>query len=121
MYRHLLIAAALGLAACATPAERCISDATKGFTEIDAQIAEAETNLARGYAIADPVIDTVGVDVCSGSGNVRICLGGTHDVEGRHVPIDARAERARLAALRDRRAAMEVTAERQIAACQKLK
>ncbi len=118
MSRTLLFAALVALVACTTPAERCISNATEGLAEIDAEIAEAEANIARGYRLADGAIDTVALDVCSGSGGVRICVGGTKEVPQRHIPINVTTESARLAALKNQRASMIARSERELAACQ---
>ena len=120
MYRYLLIAAALGLSACATPKERCISAATEDISAIDNAIIDAQTNIARGYRTQDRAISTVGVNFCSKSGPVSLCLGGDKDIEPRKVPIDVAAERSRLAALQNQRAATVARMERQIDACRSL-
>ena len=120
MHRPLLIAAALMLTACETPRERCIDNATKDITAIDAEIADVELSLARGYRIADSAIDTVGVRFCNGSGNVTFCLGGEKDIEGRRIPIDRATERARLASLERQRASTLARMDREIAACETL-
>jgi hypothetical protein len=115
----MLIAAVLALAACTSPVERCIANATRGLSEIDAQIAEAEANIARGYRLADGVA-TVGLDFCSSGDNVKFCVGGTRDLPQRRIPIDVEAEKARLAALLAQRERMAARAELEIAACQEL-
>ena len=120
MYRYLLIAAALGLTACATPQERCISAATQDISAIDNAIIEAQNNIARGYRLEDRAISTVGVNFCSSSGPINVCLGGDKDIEPRKVPIDVAAERVRLAGLQNQRAAIVSRMEREIAACQQL-
>ena len=117
MYRPLLIAAVIGLASCTTPEERCVAEASAGLSDIDAQIAEAELNLARGYRTLDPVIDTVSANFCSQSGNFTLCLGGDRELEGRRVAIDVASERGRLEALQNQRARMVERMEREIAAC----
>lgn len=47
----------LVLAACGTPQERCIARNTRDLTQVNRFIAEAQGNLARGYAYED-VTDT---------------------------------------------------------------
>lgn len=42
----------LALAACATPREACINDAQRQVTLLDTQIATAQGNISRGYALA---------------------------------------------------------------------
>lgn len=120
MHRYLPIAAALALSACASPQERCITDATKDLSGLDAQIAEAEINISRGYRVQDAAIDSIGVQACNQIGGVRICVGGEQEIQGRRIPIDVASERARLQALQTRRASEQATMERQIAACQTL-
>ncbi len=120
MHRYLLIAAAIGLSACATPKERCISNATKDISAIDSAIAEAQSNIARGYRLQDRAVSTVGVNFCSKSGPLSVCLGGNKDIEPRKVPINVTAERARLAALRSQRSRTVDRMEREIAACSSL-
>ena len=103
-----------------TPKERCISAATEDISAIDNAIIEAQTNIARGYRLEESAISTVGVNLCSRSGPVSVCLGGDKDIEPRKVPIDIAAEQARLAALQAQRATVIARMEREIAACQSL-
>src|SRR5690606_21382542 len=44
-----LVALVLMIAACGTPQERCIDDATRELRRIDGLIADTEAALARGY------------------------------------------------------------------------
>ena len=61
MYRRFFfVSVALGLAACSTPQQRCISDATRDLNVVTALIARIEGDLARGYGLADKqVVSTV--------------------------------------------------------------
>lgn len=61
MYRPLaLVTLALGLAACSTPQQRCISDATRDLNVVNGLITRIEGDLARGYGLADKqVVSTV--------------------------------------------------------------
>lgn len=61
MYRPLaLVTVALGLAACSTPQQRCISDATRDLNVVNGLITRIEGDLARGYGLADKqVVSTV--------------------------------------------------------------
>lgn len=50
--RRLIALIALSLlAACATPQQRCIAEATQDLRVVDRLIAETEATLARGYAL----------------------------------------------------------------------
>ncbi len=120
MSRFLLSASLVALVACTTPAERCITNATEGLAEIDAEIAEAEANIARGYRLEERAINNVGMEFCSAQNNVKICVAGDHDIPPRQVPIDVAAEQGRLQALKNQRAAADARMQREIAACQSL-
>ena len=120
MLRPILFAAALGLAACATPAERCISNATDDLSALDAEIAETQANIARGYRFDDSVNVTLGAEFCSSTGNVRLCLGGDKELPKRKIPINVSDERAKLASLERQRASRVERMERELAACQSL-
>ena len=103
MRQMILIAAALTLAACATPEERCISRAQSELASTDRLIAETRMALAVGYRTetVQPRV-TVGIEMCSGD-NVRICVGGENGPSRVQVPIDRAAEQRRLLALTERR------------------
>jgi len=49
----LMILPFLALAACATPREQCIGQATRDLRVLNSLIAETQGNLARGYAIGE--------------------------------------------------------------------
>lgn len=120
MFRYMLFAAALGLAACATPAERCIANATDDLSALDAEISETEANIARGYRFDDSVTVNVGATFCTGSGNVSLCLEGDKDLPKRKIPINVNTERAKLASLKRERASRVERMELELAACQSL-
>ncbi|WP_045387557.1 hypothetical protein [Falsirhodobacter sp. alg1] len=46
----ILLPVILALSACATPRERCVSDATRNLQVVDRLIAQTELTLDRGYA-----------------------------------------------------------------------
>ena len=116
-----LLTASFLLFACTSPEERCIADAMEGLAEIDAEIAETQANLERGYRLQDRTIDTVGLKFCSPLGsNGSLCLGGTKDIEPKQVPIDRAAEQARLNQLLSQRNAMMDRANTQLEACRSL-
>ncbi|WP_322893963.1 MULTISPECIES: hypothetical protein [unclassified Yoonia] len=47
----LIILPLLALAACATPREQCISQATRDLRVLNNLVSETQANLARGYAL----------------------------------------------------------------------
>jgi len=116
MTRIAVLIALAALAACGTPEERCLRRATPDYSTIDAEIAETEANIARGYRVV-PSNTTVGLGLCTQSGPVNLCLDTSHDLPPRTEPVDVQAEKGRLAALRARRADMVATSQRAMEAC----
>lgn len=108
----------LVVAACATPEERCVGQATKDLRIVNALIAETEANLSRGYAIETYDTERFVMRLCSRSdGTSEICWIPQVRSASRPVAIDLGAERAKLGSLIAKRAELEVTARRGIAAC----
>ena len=48
--KTLLLVSALALAACQTPREACVSEASQELRTVEALIAETRGNLSRGYS-----------------------------------------------------------------------
>jgi hypothetical protein len=116
-----LILCALTLAACATPQERCVLNATKELRTVDGLIAESEANLARGYAIEREYERRPRLTFCAGGIRSNVGLSFCRDtdlyVRDRPVALDPEAERRKLALLRERKARLEVASSRAVAAC----
>lgn len=111
---------ALALAACATPREACIANATYELRTIDSLIAETEANIARGYAIIrEPGVRTR-LQYCYDPPEepFTFCTVREPTVEERPVAIDREAERRKLASLRERRAELLPQVRAAIAACE---
>lgn len=104
------------LAGCASPSERCIDAAMADLRGTRAEIARIEAALARGY-YAGPLRAGLGVNLCTGSGNVRACLGGSAPVYEQRRPVDATAERAKLAQLRNLEERQAAEAARAMRTC----
>ena len=47
----LALAATLVLTACATPKQKCVSDATQQLRSVESALATAQGNISRGYAL----------------------------------------------------------------------
>ena len=114
----------LALLACTTPQARCITKAAPDLPVLNRLIAETESNLARGYAHADVVVETpVWVDcgswLTNSTGHVRpgLCLGSAPTTVHKAVAIDLAAEAAKLASMQARRAAIESQAQPAFAQC----
>ena len=56
MKRILVAGLMVALAGCSTPQDRCIGSVTRDLRVVDRLIAEAEGNLARGYAYETVVV-----------------------------------------------------------------
>ncbi|PZX19632.1 hypothetical protein LX81_00089 [Palleronia aestuarii] len=90
------------LTACATPRERCVSQAREPLAELDRRIAVARGNIARGYAVAE-VRDTRFVtQTCSGLRNngdrfYYPCTKPVRVTREEPVAIDVTDERRKLA------------------------
>jgi hypothetical protein len=114
---------ALGLlAACETPREACISDASRELTRVNRFITETRANIARGYALDSRQDVQVIPDRCTGqteSGEeftYRCDRTEVVDVDV-PVPIDLRAEQAKLDSLLEQQAALQSQSQATIQAC----
>ena len=117
-HRLVLFAALLGLAACATPEERCIAAANAELRTIDGLILETRSNIARGYAIArEPGVRTRLWPCRPDDGPYTFCLYDEATVVERPVAIDREAERRKLASLMERREELQAAQPARIAAC----
>lgn len=105
MRAALVLPALLILAACATPLEQCLNDATRESRALNAEIGERRLNLARGFAMEQVVVPDFGPRLCPpppgsppGTGYVT-CFEWEDRVIERRRPIDPVVERERIAAL----------------------
>ncbi len=118
----LLLLSALGLSACQTPQEACLSAATRDLRIVESLIRETEGNLRRGYAIEteqriDVDREVCEVDLPDGTERRFFCdRTDVVDVE-RPVAIDLRAERAKLDSLLEQRGRLLGQQEARLAAC----
>ncbi|MEZ5912681.1 MAG: hypothetical protein R3D84_11060 [Paracoccaceae bacterium] len=113
------------LAACATPQQSCIASATRDIRVLDGLIARAEVDLARGYTVEERVLRThryvpcaVQPAVAKGAKRTLQFCWEDHDiVRSEPRAIDIPAETRKLAAMREKRAALASAAVAQVAAC----
>ena len=112
----------LALAACATPRQACIADATRDLGQITRQVAQAQDNIARGYAIDSRDEVRLERDTCRGETDDGV--GFTYEcVTPRtvrvpvRVPINALAEQARLQSLLTQQAALQAQSQPAVQAC----
>lgn len=122
----LLLLPLIVLAACGTPQERCIRQATVELRRVNALVAEVQGNLARGYAWEEYETTSVRWEVC-GYDTIekdgkqitrpRMCLEDYPVTHRRPAPIDPAAEERKLDGLLKRQAELTRAAQAQIAAC----
>ncbi|MDD7972552.1 hypothetical protein [Roseinatronobacter alkalisoli] len=119
--RKLILIAAIPalLAACGTPQDRCTRVAQADLRALDAQIADVETALAKGYRILPAQEGRTRLSLCAWPREpVLFCTESIQRPrsETREV-IDRQAEQARLQRLRQSRAELVVRTTDRIAAC----
>lgn len=126
MKRVLLVTLGLGLAACGTPQQQCISQVSRDLRIVEGFIAESEANLARGYALGEVVVTRPEFVDCTPKPTPtkpdprpRQCLVDVAEAVTRPVAIDLDAEAAKLASLRAKRATLIAQTNAGIAACQR--
>lgn len=107
--KNLFILPFMALAACATPQEQCLSDATRDARVNARLIAETEANLARGFGVRveERVRERNGF--CRGeteSGEQVVTRCEKVDVRKVQVPValDLNAEQAKLRSLKQQQA-----------------
>ncbi|WP_210529354.1 hypothetical protein [Rubellimicrobium arenae] len=112
----------LALAACQTPRESCISNASRELRVIDSLIAETQGNLSRGYAIEQDQEVRVDRDFChvefeNGEDALVPCQDTDVVNVERPVAIDLGAEQTKLEGLLDRRSRLGREQQAQVRAC----
>jgi len=123
MTRTILPLLALGtLAACATPREQCINDATRGLTTLDRLISTTQGNINRGFALVDVRDVRVLRTTCEGTNEdgstFRFPCEETETFTRQEpVSINVAEERTKLAQLQQRRAERGRSAEQQVQQC----
>ncbi|MFT5743559.1 MAG: hypothetical protein ACI86S_001630 [Paracoccaceae bacterium] len=107
MRASFLLLPLLAFAACATPREQCIGQATRELRVINSLITETQGNLSRGYALVEQQDVRVLRTMCEGTNEdgstFRFPCEETETFT-RNVPvaIDLNAEQAKLRSLQER-------------------
>lgn len=117
-----LIMPLLALAACATPREQCINDATRNTKVLSSLVAQTQGNLARGFALEqEQEVRTV----------TRSCRGENEDGTAFFFPctktetvtttvptaIDLNAEQAKLSSLQTRLVQSRAASDQAVLQC----
>ncbi len=115
--RRLLVAVVAIAAACTAPREACLDRAAAELVTLDAEIAEIERALARGYRAENRSALTAGLTLCARDSPVALCVSGERPLRERVTAIDPVTERARLRDRQARRPAVAAAAADAAAAC----
>ncbi|EAQ06078.1 hypothetical protein SKA53_08231 [Yoonia vestfoldensis SKA53] len=112
----------LVLAACATPREHCISQATRDLRVLNSLIAETQGNLARGYAIEEQQEIRTIRQTCRGENSDGTTFRYSCDetetfTTNRPVAIDLNVEGAKLSSLIERRNQQQTTSDQVVLQC----
>ena len=115
----------LSLSACGTPQQQCIRSVSHDMIVLDRLIAEAQGNLARGYAYVDTVVSSPEFVDCTPDATAanpnptpQTCFEDVPTTVTKPVSIDLNAEAAKLASMQKRRAEMAKALAPAIADCQ---
>ncbi len=118
-----LLALPLLLAACATPQERCQSEAVRDLRVMNELIAETQATLQRGYALREETLPRFGTTFCyrrDDDFGIDLCLGNEIRTRLRPVAVNLDDERAKLQTLQQKRQELETRARAQIESCVRL-
>ncbi|PUB10677.1 hypothetical protein [Yoonia sediminilitoris] len=110
------------LAACATPREQCIRDATSQLRILNALINETQGNLARGYAIVEEQEVRTLSRTCRGrnedGSTFRFPCDETETVTTtRPVAIDLNAEQDKLNSMLERQRLVKAASDQAVGQC----
>lgn len=112
----------LALAACASPQQQCVTNATRDLQVVDGLILETRQNIDRGYAIREDIVPTASFNWCFGNygynTGVSLCSNNSTRVRRTPVAIDPAAEQAKLKNLEAQRRTLEERSRAQLAACE---
>lgn len=127
MSRALILLPLIALAACGTPQERCINNATSDTRTLQNLLAQVNGNLARGYSyetyeVSDMRWERCGFNTFQGAdGRIiqrpRMCLEDYTTTRQRPVPIDPAIETRMRDNLMDKINAQRPQMDAAIAAC----
>ena len=120
MKEMVFVASALAiLGACATPQERCVSQATKNVRVLDKLIGETRGNIARGFALKTESFVVNETQKCGQeAGKDVFCDVAVADERTVPVAIDLDDEQKKLDSLLTRRAGMAAAGKSAVASCQ---
>ena len=118
----LVLLPVLALAACATPREECIADATRDTRVLSSLINETQANLSRGYALEERQDVRTITRSCRGENDdgadfLFPCNQTETFTTSMPVAIDLNAEKAKLESLQERFALTQSSSNQAVAQC----
>lgn len=123
--RQFALPALLILTACGTPQQQCIGAATRDLRVVERLIAQTEATIARGYAIEETTVYRTRWVNCgprptqeNPQPKPQLCLDDVPETLRQAVAVDLKAEAAKLASLKAKRAQQAKAAAPAIKACQ---
>ena len=109
------------LAACATPQEQCIADASRSYKQTLEAMSVAQGNIARGYAVHVQSVPYEDHDICYDKDKRPYsCTTTRYRTVETPVAIDVKAEREKLAQFSAQLPALQRNADALIAQCKVL-
>lgn len=119
--RPYVIGSLFFLAACVTPQQQCIDNATKDLRVVEGLIQTTQLNISRGYAIKEEEYYELELQVC-GVVDGQEVLCETPVLYTREVPvaIDLDAEQTKLKQLLAKRRELAARAEAAVEECRNL-
>lgn len=114
------------LAACATPREACVNDATRDLNRVNRLITDTQANIGRGFGLETRQETTVRRGRCTGTTvdsegetiSFRYACDRTEVVDREFpVTIDLAAERVKLSQLLDQQSRLERQSQARIQSC----
>lgn len=117
--KRLLFLPLFLLAACATPREQCISQATRDIRVLDRLIVESQDNIERGYGYSTETYTTWDWVICGRrkDGSYYYCFEPEDRTRRVPVAVDLAEEKRRLDSMVLKRAELEREVGPKIAAC----
>lgn len=125
MRLYPFLALPLVLTACGTPQEQCIRPYTRELRQLDALIAETQSNLARGYGYREDRVTDWDYEPCywgrtvgpGGISSRSMCWEPYERTVRTAIAVDPESEQRKLSALTSRRAKLSQQMAPAIASC----
>ncbi|WP_166416806.1 hypothetical protein [Cochlodiniinecator piscidefendens] len=116
--RYIFIIPVLALAACATPREQCIQNATQDLRVLDTLIEQTELNIERGYGVETRLETNYRFEYCaSPARGYRFCNRPVLERVEHPIALNLDEERQKLHPMQQSRRTLEERSRTAIATC----